>query len=133
MLTGSDSRAVVDWQTTCISGMFAGEKERVCMCAFKTTAGPGKTPGWRWQNTPPPKATYAHQLCVMCVMCVCVFCVSCVSCVLPAGAMSSFISSPTELLKIRMQLQKPLPGAPGYMGPLHMLRHVVQHEGVLGA
>lgn len=46
--------------------------------------------------------------------------------------MSSFISSPTELLKIRMQLQKPLPGTPGYLGPGSMLQHVVRHEGVLG-
>jgi hypothetical protein len=28
MLTGSDSRAVVSWQTTCISGMFAGAPQR---------------------------------------------------------------------------------------------------------
>lgn len=53
-------------------------------------------------------------------------------CVVCAGAMSSFISSPTELLKIRMQLQKAMPGTPGYLGPLGMLQQVVQHEGVLG-
>ena len=27
-LTGSDSRSVVSWQHTCISGMFAGEQSR---------------------------------------------------------------------------------------------------------
>jgi hypothetical protein len=48
------------------------------------------------------------------------------------GAMTSFISAPTELLKIRMQLQKPLPGTPGYLGPWHMLRQLVHSEGVLG-
>lgn len=46
--------------------------------------------------------------------------------------MSSFISSPTELLKIRMQLQKPLPGTPGYHGPLGMLQQVVRQDGILG-
>jgi hypothetical protein len=46
--------------------------------------------------------------------------------------MTSFISSPTELLKIRMQLQKPLPGTPGYLGPGGMLQQLVRQEGVQG-
>lgn len=46
--------------------------------------------------------------------------------------MSSFISSPTELLKIRMQLQGPLPGSPGYLGPWAMLQQVVRQEGLRG-
>jgi hypothetical protein len=46
--------------------------------------------------------------------------------------MTSFISSPTELLKIRMQLQKPLPGTPGYLGPWGTLQQVVRQEGVHG-
>jgi hypothetical protein len=45
------------------------------------------------------------------------------------GAVTSFITAPTELLKIRMQLQTSLPGAPGYLGPLAMLRRVVLQEG----
>jgi hypothetical protein len=49
-----------------------------------------------------------------------------------AGTMSSFICSPTELLKIRMQLQRPLPGTPGYLGPWGMLRHLVRNEGLSG-
>jgi hypothetical protein len=52
---------------------------------------------------------------------------------MPSGTMSSFICSPTELLKIRMQLQRPLPGTPGYLGPWGMLRHVVHNEGLFGA
>jgi hypothetical protein len=46
---------------------------------------------------------------------------------------TSFITSPVELLKIRMQLQAPLPGTPGYLGPVPMLRHVLRHEGLAGA
>ncbi|KIZ07055.1 hypothetical protein MNEG_0905 [Monoraphidium neglectum] len=47
-----------------------------------------------------------------------------------AGAVQTFISSPVELLKIRLQLQRAKPGAPGYVGPLGMLRRVLKYEGV---
>jgi hypothetical protein len=39
------------------------------------------------------------------------------------------ISSPVELLKIRMQLQQAMPGTPGYVGSLGMLRSIVAAEG----
>jgi hypothetical protein len=48
------------------------------------------------------------------------------------GAVQTFISSPVELLKIRLQLQRAKPGAPGYVGPLGMLRRVLKYEGVAG-
>jgi hypothetical protein len=50
-----------------------------------------------------------------------------------AGAVQTFISSPVELLKIRLQLQRAHPGAPDYVGPLGMLRRVLRDEGAAGA
>ena len=47
--------------------------------------------------------------------------------------MQTAITTPTELLKIRLQLQTKLPGMPGYVGPLRLLRQVAQREGVTGA
>ncbi|GBF97772.1 mitochondrial arginine transporter [Raphidocelis subcapitata] len=49
-----------------------------------------------------------------------------------AGAVQTFISSPVELLKIRLQLQRARPGAADYVGPLGMLRRVVAQEGAAG-
>jgi hypothetical protein len=49
------------------------------------------------------------------------------------GAVQTFISSPVELLKIRLQLQLARPGAPDYVGPLGMLRRVLRDEGAAGA
>ncbi|KAI8473234.1 MAG: mitochondrial carrier domain-containing protein [Monoraphidium minutum] len=49
-----------------------------------------------------------------------------------AGAVQTLISSPVELLKIRQQLQRARPGAPGYVGPLGTLRNVVAQEGAAG-
>jgi hypothetical protein len=50
-----------------------------------------------------------------------------------AGSMQTFISSPVELLKIRLQLQRAKPGSAGYVGAVGMLRRVLTHEGVPGA
>ena len=44
------------------------------------------------------------------------------------GAVQTLISSPVELLKIRLQLQRAPPGAAGYAGPLRMLRRVLAEE-----
>ena len=49
-----------------------------------------------------------------------------------AGAVQTFISTPVELLKIRLQLQTAVPGVPGYRGPWAMLRHVLRREGPTG-
>ena len=49
-----------------------------------------------------------------------------------AGLMQTAITTPTELLKIRLQLQTKLPGMPGYVGPLRLLRQVAQREGITG-
>ena len=46
--------------------------------------------------------------------------------------MQTAITTPTELLKIRLQLQTKLPGMPGYVGPLCLLRQVAQREGITG-
>lgn len=50
-----------------------------------------------------------------------------------AGLMQTAITTPTELLKIRLQLQTKLPGMPGYVGPLRLLRQVTRREGISGA
>ena len=42
------------------------------------------------------------------------------------------ITTPTELLKIRLQLQTQLPGHPGYVGPIRLLRQVAMREGITG-
>lgn len=49
-----------------------------------------------------------------------------------SGLMQTAITTPTELLKIRLQLQTKLPGMPGYVGPLRLLRQVAQREGITG-
>eukprot|EP00878_Enallax_costatus_P029728 GHUV01032271.1.p1 GENE.GHUV01032271.1~~GHUV01032271.1.p1 ORF type:complete len:187 (+),score=55.07 GHUV01032271.1:304-864(+) len=50
-----------------------------------------------------------------------------------AGAVQTCISSPVEMLKIRLQLQQTLPGAPGYLGLWGMLRQVIAQEGLQGS
>ena len=47
--------------------------------------------------------------------------------------MQTAVTTPTELLKIRLQLQTQLPGHPGYVGPLRLLKQVTMREGVSGA
>ena len=49
-----------------------------------------------------------------------------------SGLMQTAITTPTELLKIRLQLQTQLPGNPGYVGPLRLLKQVTVREGVSG-
>ena len=49
-----------------------------------------------------------------------------------AGLMQTAITTPTELLKIRLQLQTQLPGSPGYVGPVRLLKQVVMREGITG-
>ena len=39
---------------------------------------------------------------------------------------------PVDLLKIRLQLQMAVRGAPGYVGPLSLLANVVRTEGLRG-
>ena len=50
-----------------------------------------------------------------------------------SGLMQTAITTPTELLKIRLQLQTQLPGQPGYVGPIRLLKQVSQREGISGA
>ncbi|DBA73969.1 hypothetical protein WJX77_007513 [Trebouxia sp. C0004] len=49
-----------------------------------------------------------------------------------AGLMQTAITTPTELLKIRLQLQTQLPGSPGYVGPIRLLKQVAMREGIIG-
>ena len=49
-----------------------------------------------------------------------------------SGLMQTAITTPTELLKIRLQLQTQLPGNPGYVGPLRLLKQVTMREGISG-
>jgi hypothetical protein len=49
-----------------------------------------------------------------------------------AGLMQTAITTPTELLKIRLQLQTQLPGSPGYVGPIRLLKQVAMREGITG-
>lgn len=49
-----------------------------------------------------------------------------------AGAAQTAVSAPVELLKIRQQLQTAPPGAPGYLGPLGVLRRLLREEGARG-
>ncbi len=49
-----------------------------------------------------------------------------------AGAMQTLVSSPVELLKIRLQLQTTAPGSRGYVGPLSMARDILRREGLRG-
>lgn len=50
----------------------------------------------------------------------------------PAGVVQSFVGAPVDLLKIRLQLQQAMPGSPGYVGPLALLRSILRSEGVAG-
>lgn len=50
-----------------------------------------------------------------------------------AGMVQCAVSTPVDLLKIRQQLQRVAAGAPGYVGPLHLLREVWRSEGLAGA
>ena len=50
-----------------------------------------------------------------------------------SGLMQTAITTPTELLKIRLQLQTQLPGNPGYVGPIRLLKQVTMREGIPGA
>ena len=49
-----------------------------------------------------------------------------------SGLMQTAITTPTELLKIRLQLQTYLPGHPAYVGPIRLLRQVAMREGITG-
>ena len=49
-----------------------------------------------------------------------------------AGAVQAAITTPSDLLKIRMQLQPHAPGSPSFIGARRMLRNVVKAEGVRG-
>ena len=49
-----------------------------------------------------------------------------------SGLMQTAITTPTELLKIRLQLQTQLPGSPGYVGPIRLLKQVTMREGISG-
>lgn len=50
-----------------------------------------------------------------------------------SGALASFIANPTDLLKVRMQVDGMHPGQPRkYRGVAHAFRSIVQSEGVLG-
>ena len=49
-----------------------------------------------------------------------------------AGLMQTAVTTPTELLKIRLQLQTQLPGSPGYVGPIRLLKQVIMREGLTG-
>lgn len=50
-----------------------------------------------------------------------------------AGVVQTAIIVPVDLLKIRLQLQVATRGAPGYVGPLALLRSVLRAEGLPGA
>lgn len=49
-----------------------------------------------------------------------------------AGAVQTLVVTPVDLLKIRLQLQTALPGGPGYVGPLRLLRGILAREGLPG-
>ena len=49
-----------------------------------------------------------------------------------AGAVQAAITTPSDLLKIRMQLQPHAPGTPAFIGARRMLRNVVRAEGIRG-
>eukprot|EP00891_Asterochloris_glomerata_P004551 jgi/Astpho2/4551/Aster-00134 len=49
-----------------------------------------------------------------------------------SGLCQTVITIPTELLKIRLQLQTATPGMPGYVGPIRLLRQVLYREGLTG-
>lgn len=67
MLTGSDSRAVVSWQHTCISGMFAGEPSghRRVTPMLQGSVPPGYTTaaGFRGFRAAGCSPTRSHQRC----------------------------------------------------------------------
>lgn len=46
--------------------------------------------------------------------------------------MQTAVTTPTELLKIRLQLQTQLPGSPSYVGPIRLLKQVIMREGLTG-
>ncbi|KAL4859060.1 Mitochondrial arginine transporter BAC2 [Chlorella vulgaris] len=56
--------------------------------------------------------------------------VTCAGCF--AGAVQTAVIVPVDLLKIRMQLQTAVRGAPGYIGPLALLGSVLRAEGLRG-
>ncbi|KAK9834891.1 hypothetical protein WJX81_006826 [Elliptochloris bilobata] len=49
-----------------------------------------------------------------------------------AGLVQCAVSTPVDLLKIRQQLQRVAAGAPGYVGPLRLLRDTWRCEGLAG-
>ena len=49
-----------------------------------------------------------------------------------SGLLQTAVTTPTELLKIRLQLQTQLPGDPGYVGSIPLLKQVVLREGISG-
>lgn len=53
-------------------------------------------------------------------------------CGLFAGFVQTFVSVPVDVLKIRLQLQRAVPGQERYVGPLALLRQVVRSEGLVG-
>ena len=50
-----------------------------------------------------------------------------------AGLAQTIIITPVDLLKIRQQIQRSLPGTAGYVGPLQLLARILRQEGVTGA
>ena len=51
---------------------------------------------------------------------------------LVAGAVQTLVTTPVDLLKIRMQLQTALPGQPHYTGNLRLLSNIVTRDGLQG-
>lgn len=49
-----------------------------------------------------------------------------------AGLVQTFVVTPIDLLKIRLQLQTAVPGSPAYRGPLRTLQSTLQTDGFCG-
>ncbi|GMH33585.1 hypothetical protein BSKO_01419 [Bryopsis sp. KO-2023] len=49
-----------------------------------------------------------------------------------AGFAQSFVIAPVDVLKIRLQVQKAVPGDASYQGPIKMLANVIKNEGPRG-
>ncbi|GMH37407.1 hypothetical protein BSKO_05280 [Bryopsis sp. KO-2023] len=49
-----------------------------------------------------------------------------------SGAAQAFVVAPVDLLKIRLQLQRAVPGNPGYVGAIEMLKKIIAKNGIRG-
>eukprot|EP01023_Acetabularia_acetabulum_P058889 TRINITY_DN7018_c0_g1_i2.p1 TRINITY_DN7018_c0_g1~~TRINITY_DN7018_c0_g1_i2.p1 ORF type:complete len:185 (+),score=18.08 TRINITY_DN7018_c0_g1_i2:151-705(+) len=49
-----------------------------------------------------------------------------------AGLVQCTATCPIDVLKIRLQVQKELPGQQGYIGPLSLLHKIIRYKGVQG-